>query len=198
MSSAQGTPRFPRRWDNQSPTFGPRPFLGPDPSNRDDWFSRHGDFDLMNGNHVGPCEHSECDHECGDSDGTEDSIATTTATIICSLAQSVCSEFTAHTDCSISDLPDFKSSSDGKRRTPGGLHDLLEPSFDMFALEDCPAPSAAAMLLQVAEPTSHFSSPRMTWSCACRREIFDSFGGVELSVSIIVFGVVEERGSEMD
>eukprot|EP00291_Cryptomonas_curvata_P029113 CAMPEP_0172211306 /NCGR_PEP_ID=MMETSP1050-20130122/36330_1 /TAXON_ID=233186 /ORGANISM="Cryptomonas curvata, Strain CCAP979/52" /LENGTH=313 /DNA_ID=CAMNT_0012891745 /DNA_START=287 /DNA_END=1224 /DNA_ORIENTATION=- len=47
-----------------------------------------------------------------------------------------------------SDLPDFKSSSDCKRRTPGGLHDLLEPSFDMFALEDCPAPSAAAMLLQ--------------------------------------------------
>ena len=152
--SEQDIPRFPRIWDSHSPSFGPRLFLGSDPSNTED----DGDFDLMNGHHFRPCEHFECDHECGDSDGTEDSIATTTATIICSLAQSVCSESTAHTDSSISDLPDFKSSSDFKRRAPGGLHDLLEPSFDMFALEDCPAPSAAAMLLQVAGPSVSFPS----------------------------------------
>ncbi len=151
--SAHDTPCFQHRWDSHSPSLGPRHFCGSDPSNRDDSYSRNGDFDLMNVHNVRPCEHSECDHECGDSDGTEDSIATTTTTIICSLAQSACSEFTGHTDSSISDLPDFKSSY--KRRTPGGLHDLLEPSFDMFALEDCPAPSAAAMLLQVAhlQPT---------------------------------------------
>ena len=91
------------------------------------------------------CEHSECDHECGDSDGTEDSIATTTAaTTIHSLPQSVCSDVTAHTD--YSDLSEFKSVS---RRNTGALRDLLEPCFDTFPLEDCPAPSAAAMLLQV-------------------------------------------------
>jgi hypothetical protein len=194
--SAQDTTRFPRIWDSHSPSLDLRLSLRSDPSNRDETFPRNGDYDVINGHPVGPCEHSECDHECGDSDGTEDSIATTTATIICSLAQSVCSEFTAHTDCS--DLQDFKSSSDHKRRTPGGLRDLLEPSFDMFALEDCPAPSAAAMLLQVAEPTVYSASVRiMTWSCAFRREIFDSSGDAVLSVSIIVFGVVGEGGSKM-
>jgi hypothetical protein len=91
------------------------------------------------------CEHSECDHEYGDSDGTEDSIATTTAaTTVHSLPQSVCSDVTAHTDCS--DLLDFKNVS---RRNTSALRDLLEPCFDTFALEDSPAPSAAAMLLQV-------------------------------------------------
>jgi hypothetical protein len=147
--SAEDTTYSQRRWDSHSPSFGPRRLLGPDPSNTDDLFSRNGDFELKDGMLRERCEHFECDHECGDSDGTEDSIATTTATIIHSIPQSVCSDFTAHVDCS--DLTDFKSSSssDHKMRAPGGLHDLLEPSFDMFALEDCPAPTAAAMLLQV-------------------------------------------------
>jgi len=34
--------------------------------------------------------------------------------------------------------------------------------------------------------------------CCCRREIFDSFVGVGLSVSIIAFGVVEEGESKTD
>ena len=89
------------------------------------------------------CQQMEFDHECGDSDGTEDSIATTAATVIHSMPQSVCSDVTTHTECL-----DFKHI-ESRQRGTNALRDILEPCFDTFALEDCPAPSAAAMLLQV-------------------------------------------------
>ena len=84
------------------------------------------------------------DQECGDSDGTEDSVATTIPAASNAATRCFCSEAVYHADCRI-------CSSDLKRGEEFRFKkwtDILDPCFDQFPLEDCPAPTAN-MLLQV-------------------------------------------------